>query len=171
MKSLVKLIVLIALIIFGKEGYAIGKKYYDKYNHAKHLKFGIADVSFPKLNLMSLFNEAEAQVYLRIKNFSKSIFNIEQISVEVLNEKGELIAEQQTPLSSTFKIKPNQNSDLPLTFLISSPKLKRLISQAGGTVNVGARYLTTGNYGIPLHLKGFVVADGFEVPFDEKITV
>ena len=167
MKRIIGLIVLIALIFLGKKSWGI----IQKIRHAKRLKFAVSSVKFPKLNLSNLFTDIETKVVLLLKNFSSSTFNLEQISIEVFSPSGKLVAEQKTPLKEAFEIKPNKNNELPLTFLISSSNLKALIKEAGGIANVGANFITTGEYGIPLHLKGFVVADGVTIDIDEQITV
>jgi len=167
MKKIIGLLVVITLIITGKQGWAA----IQKIRHAKRLKFGVESVDFPKLNLSSLLSSIETNVELLIKNFSRSTFNIEQIGIEVLSPSGKVVAEQKQPLSETFKVAPNQNNLLPLSFLISSQNLKLLISESGGIANVGASFITTGKYGISLLLKGFVVADGVTIDINEQLTV
>jgi len=167
MKKIIGLLVVAALIITGKQGWAAIQKIRD----AKRLKFGVESVDFPKLNLSSLLSSIETNVELLINNFSGSTFNIEQISIEVLSPSGKVVAEQKQPLSESFEIAPNQNNLLPLSFLISSQNLKLLVRESGGIANVGASFITTGSYGISLRLQGFVVADGVTIDIDEKLTV
>lgn len=167
MKKIIAVIIIIALVLVGRKGYG----YLTKYRHAQRIKINVDSFRFPELNLKSLFTDIVTEVTLTVGNFSSSIFEIDQISVDVLDETGELVAEQKTPLAKAIKIKPNQNNALALTFLISSQHVRQLIKKAGGAINVGARYLTSGKYGIPLTLKGFVVAEGFTIDINEKITV
>jgi hypothetical protein len=167
MKRIVLLIILLSLIVLGQKGW----DYYTKYRHAKRLKIGVDSVKLPKLNLTSLFSEVAAVVYLKITNFSESVFELQQIKIEVYSPNGYLVAEQTEPLAQTIRIEPNQKNILPLSFLISPTKFKALIKEAGGVVNVGASYLTEGNYGIPLNLRGFVVAEGVTISVNEKLVV
>ena len=74
-------------------------------------------------------------------------------------------------LKEDKQLLPKQNNILPLTFLITSSNFKRLIKESGGLTTVGANFLTTGSYGIPIHLKGFVEAEGISIDINEKITV
>jgi hypothetical protein len=168
MKRIIVLIIIIVVVII------LGKKaatYVTKYRHAKRLKIRVDDFDFPELDLKSLFSDIQAAVVLGIGNFSSSTFNVEQINVDVFSSTGQLIAEQKSPLTKGINILPNKDNQLALTFLISSNSIKQLIKNAGGTLNVGARKFTTGKYGFPLRLKGFVVAEGFPIDINETIEV
>jgi len=160
-------LILIALVFFGKKGFAK----IIKFRNAKRLKIGIDSFNLPKLNLTSLFTNIPVNINLSLNNFSKSTFNIEQIGVDVFSPSGKLIAEQTNPLKEAKQILPNQNNILPLAFLISPQNFKDLIRETGGIANAGANFLTSGNYGVPIHLKGFVVAEGITIDINEKITV
>ena len=162
-----KTIGLLAVIFLLYKGYGL----YQKFSHAKHLKIGLADFQFENFNLSSLFSDVTAHVQVSIDNFSKSVFTIEQIKVDVYSESGQLIAEQTEPLSRKRSILSNQKNVLPLSFLISSNKVKTLIKQSGGVVKLGANYLSSGDYGIPIHLKGFIVSEGISIDINEKLTV
>ena len=167
MRKLITLVIVIVLIVLGRKGYS----YVKKYRHSKRIKVGVDGVSFPKLKLTNLIGEIATSIKLNIGNFSPSKFEVQQISIDVFDGKGNLIASPQNPLREPISIEPSQNNIFPLTYLLSSQQLKQIIRQAGGVANVGANYLTTGNYGIPLLLKGFVVAEGLKVDINEKITV
>jgi len=167
MKRIIGLVIIIAVVVFGRKGVA----YLTKYRHAKRLKIAVDNFRFPKLNLKSLFSDIQTAVALNIGNFSSSTFNVEQINVDVFDSTGKVIAEQKDPLTKGIQILPNQNNQLALTFLISSNSIRQLIKNAGGTFNVGARYFTSGKYGFPLRLKGFVVAEGFTIDINETIEV
>lgn len=167
MKKILAVIIIIALILAGKKGYG----YLTKYRHSKKIKVNVDKFRFPDLKLQNLITDVLTEVTIIIGNFSSSTFDIEQINIDVLDETGQLIAEQKNPLPKAIKLLPNQNNALVLTFLISPHHIRQLIKKAGGAINVGTRYLTTGKYGIPLQLKGFVVAEGFSKDINEKITV
>lgn len=167
MKRYIFLFLVFVLVVATTKSYS----YLTKYRHAQRLRIGVDSFSFPKLNLSSLFSEVITNVIIGINNFSASTFDIQQIGIEVFSESGQLVAEQKSPLSSPIKIEPNMYNTFPLTFLISSHNIRKLIKESGGSVNVGANYLTSGNYGIPLHLKGFVVAEGLSIAIDQTIEV
>lgn len=167
MKKIVLLFIILALVFFGKKGFVK----LVKFRNAKRLKIGVDGFNLPKLNLTSLFTSVPININLSLNNFSNSTFNIEQIGVDVFSPSGKLIAEQTKPLQEVKQILPNQNNILPLAFLISPQNFKDLIRETGGIANAGANFLTTGTYGIPIHLKGFVVAEGITIDIDEKITV
>jgi hypothetical protein len=167
MRKLLTLVVIVVLVVLGRKGFT----YIRKYRHSKRIKIGVEGVSFPRLKLTNLIGEIATSIKLNIGNFSPSKFEIQQISIDVYDQQGNLIAEPQNPLSEPISIAPSQNNIFPLTYLLSAQKLKQIIRNAGGVANVSANYLTTGNYGIPLLLKGFVVAEGLKVDINEKITV
>ena len=167
MKRYIFLFLVFVLVAATTKSYS----YLTKYRHAQRLKIGVDSFSFPKLNLSSIFNEILVNVIIGVNNFSPSLFNLEQINVEVYSQSGDLVAEQKSPLLSPIKVQPNRYNTLPLTLLISSHNVAKLIKESGGTVSVGASYLTSGSYGIPLHLKGFVVAEGLSIAIDQTIQV
>lgn len=167
MKRIIALVIIISLVLFGRKGVS----YITKFRHAKRLKIAVENFSFPKLNLKSLFSDIQTRVTLNIGNFSSSTFDVEQINVDVLDATGQVVAEQKNPLTKGIQILPNKNNQLALTFLISSNNVRQLIKNAGGTFNVGARFFTSGKYGIPLQLKGFVVAEGITIDINETIEV
>lgn len=167
MKKLIVLIITIALLLFGKKGWG----YINKYRHADRIKVGVESFSFPKLNLSSILSDIVMNININLGNYSPSSFNISQINVDVFDKEGKLIAEQKNPLAEGIQIAANQNTILPLTYLISSGQLNKLIIGAGGYASVGAKYLTTGKYGINIHLKGFVQAEGFNISINEKVSV
>ncbi len=167
MNKAIGLFVIVFIFLAGRKGW----QYFKKYQHSNRLKVGIDSFKLPKLNLSNLFSDIKADVLIKLNNFSSSSFEIEQLNVEIYSLSGKLIGEQEKPLAKTAIVQPNKNNLLPLSFLISSQDLQQLIKEAGGVANVGANFLTTGDYGIPLHLKGFVVAEGFTIDIDEKITV
>jgi hypothetical protein len=167
MKRLALLLILISLIVIGQKGW----KYYTKYRHAQRLKIGVEGFRLPRLNISSLISEIHAKVNIGITNFSSSVFSIEQIKVDVYSPSVGLIAEQIEPLKQVHRVRANQKTNLPLSFLISPTNFKKLIKASGGVVNVGASYLTDGNYGIPIELRGFVVAEGVSIEINEKLTV
>ena len=162
-----RIIVLAILLFVLTKGYG----FYQKYTHSKRLKIGVASFKFQDLNLTSFFSDVTADIGVSIDNFSKSVFSIEQFKVDVYSENGQLLAEQTEPLTRTLRIKGNQKNVLPLSFLISANKIKMLIKQSGGVAKLGANFLTTGDYGIPIRLKGFVVAEGISIDINENITV
>lgn len=167
MKKIILLPIIVVLIFLGKKGFAK----LVKLRNSKRLKIGIDGFNLPKLNLTSLFTSIPVNINLSLNNFSNSTFNIEQIGVDVFSPSGKLIAEQSNPLREAKQLLPNQNNILPLAFLISSQNFKDLIRETGGVANAGANFLTSGNYGVPIHLKGFVVAEGITIDINEKITV
>lgn len=167
MKKVIGFVIVIVLVFLGRQGYVK----IIKLRHAQRLKIAVENFTIPKINISSLFTNVPINLTLSLKNFSKSAFNLEQINVEVFSLSGELIAEQTNPLQESKKLLPNQSNLLPLSFLISPQNFKNLIRETGGITSVGANFLTSGKYGIPLRLKGFVVAEGFKVDINETITV
>ena len=167
MKKILTALTIILLFVLGKKSYT----YYKKYRHSKRLKISVRDVKIPKLNLSSLLSDILAKVHLNIENFSPSNFSIQQISIDIFGTSGKLVAEQKNPLKEALTLKPNQSNIIALTFLISSHQLAQLIKEAGGIANVGANFLSSGKYGIPIRLKGFVVAENFTIDIDESLTI
>ena len=161
-------VILVSILSFTSfKGYA----YFRKYQHAKRIKVALDRYSFPELKLSNLLSDILFQVNLSIGNYSSSQFSVEQVSIEIFSPSGLLVAEQKEPMSEPLILKPNKNTVLPLTFLMASHRVSDLIRENGGAANVGANYITSGSYGIPLHLKGFVVAEGFKITIDEEIQV
>lgn len=139
--------------------------------NAKNLKVDIGAIQFPTLSLQNLVSDIETTVEVVIKNFSNSVFNIQQISIDVFSSSGELIAEQKEPIQNVVIIEQKENSSFFLDYLISSSKLRRLIKESGGALLVGSNRLANGEYGIKLNLKGFVIAEGIKVDINEMVTV
>lgn len=139
--------------------------------NARNLKLDIGAIQFPALKLQNLIDDIETKVEVIIKNFSNSVFEIEQISIDVFSEKGTLIAEQKEPLTQLLRIRPKGNSIIPLSYLISSQSIRKLVKDSGGAFEVGTRRLTQGEYGMKLNLKGFVIAEGIKVDINEIVTV
>ena len=168
--SMKKIIVVIVLFLIA--GVSVkAASLYKKKRDAMKLKIGVDSFKLPKLKLTNLFEDITATVDVSIDNFSQSTFGLSQIRIDVYSLAGKLIAQQAKPLSNGLLIQPNKRNLLPLTFLISSHHFRELIGDSGGVVNVGANYLTTNQYGINLHLKGFVEAEGFTIPIDESVVV
>lgn len=155
------------LLFLGKKSWG----YYNKYQHANRIKVGVESFNFPKLNLSSLLSDIELNINIGLSNFSPSTFSITQINVDVFDTEDKLIAEQTAPLKDKVVMSPNKNTTLPLTYNISSQMLNNLIMAAGGYISVGQHYITTGEYGIKIKLKGFVDADGFTIAINETMTV
>lgn len=167
MKRLLLLITLSTLALASIKGY----DYWRKFNHSNRLKVGVGSFSFPKLNLRSLLGDITLAIDITLDNYSSSTFSLEQISIEIYDKLGRLVAEQIAPLTTPFTIKPNKTNLLPLTLEISSHSIAKLIAQHGGTASVGASYLSSGSYGIPLKIKGFAIAEGFRIDIDQQIEI
>ena len=167
MKNLIGIIIIILVIGLGYNGYQFAKKY----RHSKRLKFGVGKIRFPKLNLSSLLTEIPLYIELEITNFSPTTFEINQISVDVHDENDTLVAEQKNPLTETLPIHSNKKTSLPLSYAISPQQLTRLIQHSGGIAKVGANFITTGSYNIPIKLKGFIVTEGIALDINETITI
>lgn len=165
-----KMLAVILVLILSFTSYQ-GFAYFRKFKHAKRIKVALESYAFPKLKLSSLLSDILFQVNLSIGNYSSSQFSLEQVSIEVFSPSGLLIAEQKEPMSEPLILSPNKNTILPLTFWMASHRISDLIRENGGAANVGANYITSGEYGIPLRLKGFVVAEGFQIGIDQEIKV
>lgn len=167
MKRIIAIVVIILTFVAGRKGVKLLRKY----RHSKRLKLIVEGIKFPKLNLASLISDISTVVKLNISNFSPTTFKIQQLAIDVYSPDGDLLANPKQPLDRVVEIAPNQNNLFLIPYQISTQKLKKLISESGGVTKVGANYLTTGDYGITLILKGFAVAEGFKVEIDEKIIV
>ncbi|MCB0396826.1 MAG: hypothetical protein KDD36_09245 [Flavobacteriales bacterium] len=168
MKRILALIGIVLLLFLGNKGIRL----FNKFRHAKRLKFDVQSFSFPDgLKLSNIVKDVDVLINQAVANFSKTPFQIEQLNIEVFSPSGKLIAEQKAPLEQPIQIKPNQTTVFPIRFTISPQNMLRLIKEAGGVLTVGANFLSTGEYGIPLRMKGFVDADGITVDIDQNITV
>lgn len=167
MKKIIGLISVLVFLLLSKKGWS----FYKKFRDSKKLDIGVESIKLPKLKTSHLFEDITANVVVFINNFSQSLFDLKQIKVDIFSTSGELVAQQTEPISGGLVVRPNQKSLLPLSFLISSHHINRLIDESGGIVNVGANFLSTNQYGIKLRLKGFVEAEGFTIPIDENVIV
>ncbi len=167
MKKVIAVLLILVVLIFGKKGWS----FIQKFRHAKRLKISVEGIRFPKLSLKNLIGDIALKVRLNLANFSPSSFNLEQVSVDVFNKAGEQIGTQQNPLREPILINSNQNNLVTTDYLISSSAIRNLIRDAGGGGAVASNYLTEGKYGIPILLKGFVVAEGVKVEVNEKLEV
>lgn len=166
-RKITLIVVLIVVLVAAKKGY----DYYQKYKDSEDLKVGLDKFEFPKLNLSNIFNDIVAKATININNFSDSTFNIQQLDINVFDQEEQLIAEQQFPITQPIELKPNQANKFALNLLISSQNVARLIKANGGIANVGANFLVTGKYNIPIQIVGFVRAEGFKIAINEKIIV
>ncbi len=162
MKKLIGLIILVVVIFTSKAGMTMFKKY----RHAKRLKIGVS-----KFKLLNLSSQIKSKIVLTIGNFSPSAFNINQIKVDIYTTNGQLLAQQIAPLSESIVLNPNQNNKLPLAYQINAPILISEIKKLGGVTNVLTSFLTTGKYGLPIQLKGFVSVGLIDISINQTINV
>lgn len=166
-RKITLIVILIVVLIAAKKGY----DYYQKFKDSDDLKVGLDKFEFPELNLSNIFNDIVAKATININNFSDSTFNIQQLDIRVLDQDKQIIAEQQYPITQPIEVKPNQANKFALNLLISSQSVARLIKANGGIANVGANFLVSGKYNIPIQIVGFVRAEGFKIPINEKLIV
>lgn len=166
-RKIVIVAVLIVALIAAQKGY----QYYQKYKGSEDIFVTVEKFQFPELNLSSIFKEVLTKVTININNYSPETFLIQQLQINVLGAKNELLAEQQYPINRPIEVKPNQANLFALNLLLSPFTLKELIKSAGGIATVGANYLLKGKYNIPIQIVGFVRAEGFKIPINEKIIV
>lgn len=143
-----------------------GWRIYKKIRHAKRLKIGVQ-----KFQLLSLSLTPISNIVLSLGNFSSSTFTISQIKVNIYTQDGRLLAEQTTPLAQAFTLNPNQNNALPLTFAIDARTVISSLKTIGGLSSVAVKFFTSGTYGLPIILKGFVEAENIQIPIEESITI
>lgn len=161
-----KKIVVISLLIFIFIASTQGWRIYTKIRHAKRLKIGVQ-----KFRLLNLSLTPVSNIILSLGNFSNSTFIISQIKVNAYTVSGQLLAEQTTPLAQAFTLLPNQNSTLPLSFTIDATTVLNALASIGGLSSVAANYITSGKYGLPIVLKGFVEVENIQIPIEESITI
>ena len=166
-KKITLIIVLVVVLIAAKKGF----DYYQKFKDSDDLKVGLDKFEFPELNLSNIFSDIVAKATININNFSGSTFNIQQLDINVLNQDKQVIAKQQYPITQSIEVKPNQANKFALNLIISSQNVVRLIKANGGIANVGANFLVSGKYNIPIQIVGFVRAEGFKIPINEKLIV
>ncbi len=139
---------------------------YTKVRHAKRLKIGVK-----KFKLLSFSLTPVSNIILSLGNFSSSTFVISQIKIDAYTQDGQLLAEQTAPLAQPFSLTPNQNNTLPLSFAINAATVISALKSIGGLSSVAANFLTSGTYGLPIVLKGFVEAENIQIPIEESITI
>jgi len=166
-KKVTLIVVLVVVLIAAKKGF----DYYQKYKDSDDLKVGLDKFEFPELNLSNIFSDIVAKATVNINNFSDSTFNIQQLNINVLDHNKKTIATQQYPITTPIEVKPNQANKFALNLLISSQNVVRLIKANGGIANVGANFLVSGKYNIPIQIIGFVKAEGFKIIINQKLIV
>lgn len=162
MKKAISLILVLLVALLGVKGWRI----FAKVRHAKRLKIGVE-----KFKLLNLSLSPSSTIVLTIGNYSPSTFIISQIHIEVYTKKGLLLAEQKEPLVQPITLTPNQNTPLPLSYRINAQVVITALTAIGGLSSVAANYITSGKYGLPVVLKGFVEADHIQIPIEESITI
>ena len=167
MRKMTSIILVLVIVLLSYKGWILFKKY----KNSKKLSVGIAGFKIPKLNLSNLVGEIPIAVKVAIDNFSSSKFTLNQLKIDALDENGDLIAYQENPLSDSVKLLPNQKNEVIIRYKIAAIKLKELVKSSGGILSVSTSYLTSGQYGIPIHLKGFVEAENITIEVDEKMTI
>jgi hypothetical protein len=161
-----KKVIVFSLLLFVFLASVKGWRIYTKIRHAKRLKIGVQ-----KFRLLSLSLTPISNIILSLGNFSSSIFTISQIKVDVYTNDGQLLAEQTAPLAKPFVLNPNQNSALPLSFSINATTVITALKAIGGLSSLAANYITSGNYGLPIVLKGFVEAENIQIPIEESLII
>ncbi len=161
-----KKIFVVSLLFFVLLASTQGWRIYTKIRHAKRLKIGVQ-----KFKLLSLSLTPVSNIILSLGNFSSSTFTISQIKVDAYTQDGQLLAEQTAPLAQPFILNPNQNSALPLSFSINPTTVISALKSIGGLSSVAANFLTSGTYGLPIVLKGFVEAENIQIPIEESLTI
>lgn len=139
---------------------------YSLARHAKRLKISVA-----KFKILSISLSPESNIVLSVSNYSSTPFSISQLQINIYSSKGILLASQNTPLATSFVAKANSNTPLPLSFTIDAQNIISALKDIGGLTSLAANYLTTGSYGLPITLKGFVVIANYQIPIDESLTV
>ncbi len=162
MKKTRLLISLLILAPLGVTGWHIFKKI----RHAKRLTIGVE-----KFKLLNFSLSPVSNIVLSLGNFSPSTFTISQIKVDAYTENGQVLAAQAAPLAQSFTLQPNQNSTLPLSYTISAQVVISALQGIGGLSSVAANFLTTGKYGLPIVLKGFVEAESISIPIEETLII
>lgn len=152
-----------------------GKKVYD----AQKLKVGLSGLKLKISNITDiisgLLSGFSSEITIRLKNFSNSVFTVNQISVDIYALNDVLIANQLIPLNQPINIQPNQNTDLVLSYNITPEGIINILKQVKDTgKNYKALledYLLTKTLGTQIKAKGFIVAEGFKVNIDELISI
>ncbi|WP_271729383.1 hypothetical protein [Aquimarina algiphila] len=161
-----KKIFVVSLLLFVLLASTQGWRIYTKIRHAKRLKIGVQ-----KFRLLSISLTPVSNIILSLGNFSSSTFTISQIKVDAYTQDGQLLAEQTAPLTQPFTLNPNQNSALPLSFAINATVVIGALKSIGGLTSVAASFITSGTYGLPIVLKGFVEAENIQIPINESLTI
>ncbi len=162
MKKIAFLFFFLVVFIASVQGWRV----YRKVRHAQRLKIGVQ-----KFKILNFSFTPVSNIVLSLGNFSSSTFMISQIKVAAYTQDGQLLAEQTAPLANSFTLLPNQNSTLPLAFSIKAATVISALQSIGGLTSVAANYLTSGKYGLPIVLKGFVEAENTQIPIHEPITI
>jgi Sec-independent protein translocase protein TatA len=142
--------------------------------HAKRLKFSLDSFEFTNgISLTNLASGVPTKVFQKIANFSPSTFTISQINIDVFDQQGNLLAEQSNPLAEgqAIEIAPQKSTILTLSYVLSAQKLKQLAKKSGGVLRIIKRFLSRGDYGMTIVLKGFVVAEGIKIDINETMAI
>ncbi|MEW7289639.1 hypothetical protein ABW637_03725 [Aquimarina sp. 2304DJ70-9] len=91
--------------------------------------------------------------------------------MDAYTEDGQLLAEQAAPLAQPLALQPNQNSILPLSYTITPQVVISALQSIGGLSSVAANFLTTGKYGLPIVLRGFVEAESIQIPIEKTLII
>lgn len=162
MKKTLKILLIICIVAILVQGTRLLRKFH----HANRLKINVK-----RFRLINISSEISSSIILEVGNFSKSTFKINQVSIEVFTKSGEILARPKAPLSKPFKLKPNQNNELPIDFQISTPVVLSELKRMGGITSVLSNFLTSGKYGLELQLRGFIVAQNIKIDINQTINV
>lgn len=168
MKPIWGVLIISILVLAGRQGYKLLRKI----KHAQRLTTSVQSFQLPKdFHLKNLIQDIDATLTIAIQNFSNSSFLVNQLNLQIESTAGQLIASQSRPLSNPVSIKPNEVNPITIQIKLTPQQVRTLIGLAGGLAKVAGNWLSTGKYGIPLLVKGFVEIDGVSIDLNQTLSI
>ncbi|SFC33547.1 hypothetical protein SAMN05421780_104300 [Flexibacter flexilis DSM 6793] len=149
-------------------------EYLQKAFRADQLKPLISSFSVGKLGFSSI-QSLPLKVVMAISNFSPTLYNLQQIQVEIYDKDGtKLLASQDVPLTQGVSLQPNAQTLIPeLNFSVSNANVVQYLF-SGDKIKAAETMLKLAvgeKAGLTLRVKGFIRAEGLKIPLNEEVSI
>ena len=173
MKKQVYIYIAIGLILAGIAYFLLKKG-----SHARRLYVDVGDMKPVGTDISAFLGTSfDMKVDVKLQNYSSSAFNIEQLKIDIYTDNDVKLASQKEPLSEVYTVEPNANNTLTIDMQASLHGIADILTKSGlidNTAEAVTRlvdWVTTGNLGLEVKAKGFVVAEGVKININQDVTI
>jgi hypothetical protein len=129
-----------------------------------------------KINFQTLNTGLNAQIALKLQNYSQNEYQLEQLQIDLYAPSGKTLATQQEPIKPQ-DIAESTNTYVNVKHYIKSDDFLNLLQENNFITNdlkayeVALKLVAMDLTGLKLIAKGFAVIDGLEIEINQEITL